>query len=341
MGRPSKNKESRNGRKSGPFKKRALVQWAGYATNSYVGHQFEPRSRLARRATGFRRILVRSTVSAHCSDQRTHTTHRTVITRLGIVSVNIGRHHRSAAVLEVIQCAARAPQLLQHTEIPAADKQLLPPLQTIDALASGFQLQTLQFWELGILTIQHILEGNLTEAVIDTVSGLVLALRQAERANMAIIRLFSMINAHLFDGNNNSVMSHANLATMQRQIGIQQLTSGQNVANVQGNLNGQQGADSEGSQTQRQNTMARNFHTVIDIDMKSVGRDMNSPPLEAKINLASFNRQRDYWASKSYVLKYIGKPGAGQHLLGYGEGQIEVQEVIPRHTRGETISIAD
>ncbi|KAA6312654.1 MAG: hypothetical protein EZS28_055889 [Streblomastix strix] len=73
-------------------------------------------------------------------------------------------------------------------EIPAADRQLLPPLQTIDALASGFQLQALQFWELGILTIQHILEGNLTEALIDTVSGLVLALRQAERTNMVRIR---------------------------------------------------------------------------------------------------------------------------------------------------------
>ncbi|KAA6359803.1 MAG: hypothetical protein EZS28_044669, partial [Streblomastix strix] len=34
------------------------------------------------------------------------------------------------------------------------------------------------------------LKGNLTETVIDTVSGLVLALRQAERANMARIRLF-------------------------------------------------------------------------------------------------------------------------------------------------------
>ncbi|KAA6361390.1 MAG: hypothetical protein EZS28_043083, partial [Streblomastix strix] len=354
-------------------------------------------------------------------------------------------------VLEVMQRAARAPQLLQHTEIPAVDKQLLPPLHTIDALASGFQLQALQFWELGILTIQHILEGNLTEAVIDTVSGLVLALRQAERANMARIRLFSGINAHLFDGNNNSAMSHANLATTQRQIGIQQLTSGQSVANVQGNLIGanaflnlqplqrramltpaqitnnlllgintkqeqqtqqsqishapsqgpfqaqfqqnpqsqqqplslnrglfniatqpqlnlqnsglpdlsincqqqiapilpviqnpqQQGADSEGSQTQRQNTIARNYHTVMEIDMESDGRDINPPPLEAKIVQASINRQRDYWAIKSYLLKYIGKPGAGRHHPGYGEGQIEVQEVILRHARGETISITD
>ncbi|KAA6356384.1 MAG: hypothetical protein EZS28_048089, partial [Streblomastix strix] len=66
MGRPSKNEESKNERKSGPFQKCALVQWAEYATNACLGHQFEPRSRLARRATGSRRISVRTTVSAHC-----------------------------------------------------------------------------------------------------------------------------------------------------------------------------------------------------------------------------------------------------------------------------------
>ncbi|KAA6387719.1 MAG: hypothetical protein EZS28_016753 [Streblomastix strix] len=70
MGRPSKNKESGNGRKSGPFQKFSFVQWAGYAINAYIGHQFEPCSRFARRATGFRRISVRSTVSAHCCHQR-------------------------------------------------------------------------------------------------------------------------------------------------------------------------------------------------------------------------------------------------------------------------------
>ncbi|KAA6360489.1 MAG: hypothetical protein EZS28_043984 [Streblomastix strix] len=90
-------------------------------------------------------------------------------------------------VLEVIQRAARALQLLQHTEIPAADRQLLLPLQTMDALASGFQVQVLEFWELGLLTIQQILEGNLTDALINIVSELILALRQAERANMARI----------------------------------------------------------------------------------------------------------------------------------------------------------
>ncbi|KAA6355393.1 MAG: hypothetical protein EZS28_049080, partial [Streblomastix strix] len=191
-------------------------------------------------------------------------------------------------------------------------------------------------------------------------------------------------------------MSHADLATTQRQIGIRQLTIGQSVANGQRNLieenvflnvqppyrcamqttaqiinylllgintklnnrlNNhqfhrrpaenfqslipQQGADSEGSQTQRQNTITNNSHTVMEIDMKSERRDINHPPPEAKINQASFNRQKDYWATKSNLLKYIGKPGANQHHPGYGERQIEVQEAILRHIRGETISIAD
>ncbi|KAA6387660.1 MAG: hypothetical protein EZS28_016813 [Streblomastix strix] len=64
-----------------------------------------------------------------------------------------------------------------------------------------------------------------------------------------------------------------------------------------------QGTDSEGDQIQRQNKIARNSHTVMEIDMESEGRDINPPPLEAKIN--------------------------------------QEQKVILRHTRGKTISIVD
>ncbi|KAA6394423.1 MAG: hypothetical protein EZS28_010047 [Streblomastix strix] len=206
-------------------------------------------------------------------------------------------------VLEVIQRDARASQLLQLTKISAADRQFIPLLQTIDALASGFQLQALEFQRLCTLTIQHILESNLIETLIETVYELVLALRQAVRANMARIRLFSGILAHLFDGNNNSVMSHANLATTQRQIGIQQLTSGQSVAN----------------------------EDAIQI-LRFLKQKSATPPL---------NRQRDYWATKSYLLKYIQKPGTSQRYPEYGIKQIEAQDVILRHGRGETISIAN
>ncbi|KAA6384576.1 MAG: hypothetical protein EZS28_019898 [Streblomastix strix] len=306
-------------------------------------------------------------------------------------------------VLEEMQRAARAPQLLQYTEIPAADRQLLPPLQTLEVLASGFQLQDLEFWELGRMR------------------------KYGEN------KTFSGINAYLFDRNNDSLMSHANLATTQRQIGIKLLASGQSVANAQGNLIGanaflnlqplqsramltpaqitnifllgintkqeqqtqqsqisqapslkpfqakfqqnlqlqqqsqslnrgllntdtqpqlnqqnyvfpdlsvnrqqqitpnisivqnpqQQGADSEGNQTQFQNTVASNSHTVIKIDMESEGRYINPPPLEAKINQASFNRQRDYWATKLYLIKYVSKPGAGQHHPGLEKDKLK------------------
>ncbi|KAA6355232.1 MAG: hypothetical protein EZS28_049241, partial [Streblomastix strix] len=89
------NKESSNRRKSGPFQKCALFRWTRYATNAYIGHQFEPRSRLAHRSTGFRRISVRSTVSANYCCQRTNTTHHAATTRLEIASANAGRHHQS------------------------------------------------------------------------------------------------------------------------------------------------------------------------------------------------------------------------------------------------------
>ncbi|KAA6392507.1 MAG: hypothetical protein EZS28_011967 [Streblomastix strix] len=103
----------------------------------------------------------------------------------------------------------------------------------------------------------------------------------------------------------------------------------------------QQGSKLEGNQTQRQNAITWNSHTVMVIDIESEGRDINPPHLEAKINQASFNRQRDYWATKSNLLKQIVKQSAGQHHPGYGEGLIEVQDVVLRHARGEIISIAD
>ncbi|KAA6378670.1 MAG: hypothetical protein EZS28_025805 [Streblomastix strix] len=40
-------------------------------------------------------------------------------------------------VLEVMQLAARTSQLLQHMEIPAADRQLMPPLYMIEVLVSS------------------------------------------------------------------------------------------------------------------------------------------------------------------------------------------------------------
>ncbi|KAA6393491.1 MAG: hypothetical protein EZS28_010984 [Streblomastix strix] len=79
----------------------------------------------------------------------------------------------------------------------------------------------------------------------------------------------------------------------------------------------------------------------MEIDMESEGHDINPSPLEAKINQASFHRQRYNLATKSYLLRYISILGTGLHHPGYGEGQIEVQEVILRYASGETISITE
>ncbi|KAA6388485.1 MAG: hypothetical protein EZS28_015992 [Streblomastix strix] len=347
MGRPFKNKGSRNGHKSVPFQKCALVQWARHATNAYIGHQFEPRSRLARRATGFRRTSVRSTVSAHCSHQCTHTTHHTVSTRLRVAIANTGRRHRSAAagnqllLNKYVEYAGSGGNIRRCTGSAAftthrdTNCRSTTPAATSDDRRSPFKILIASTGVLGAWL--------------------------AERTNMARIRPFSGINAHLFDRNIDSVMSRSNLATTLRQIGIKQLTSRQRVANVQGNLIGanaflnlqppqrramltptqitnnlllgiitkselqnqqlqisqahtqvpyqakfQQNlqlqqqlltlnrAYSEDSQTQKQNTTARNSHTVMEIDMESEGRDITPPPLEAKINQASFNRLKNY-----------------------------------------------
>ncbi|KAA6357026.1 MAG: hypothetical protein EZS28_047447, partial [Streblomastix strix] len=185
-------------------------------------------------------------------------------------------------VLEVMQRATLVPQLLQHTNIPAADRQILLPLQSIDVLTPGFQLQAQEFREIGILTKQHIQVTNLIEALngsLRTSPG-----PQASRTRKygENKNFFQDQRPFFFNRNNNSVMSHTNLATTQRQIDIHSLSSGQNDVNVQGNLIEQQGVDLEGNQTQRQNTMARNSHIEMEIDMVSEGRDINPPPLEAK-----------------------------------------------------------
>ncbi|KAA6403068.1 MAG: hypothetical protein EZS28_001400 [Streblomastix strix] len=187
MGQLSKNIEYRNGCKSGPLQKCAFVQQVIYSTIIYAWHQLESHSKLALRATRFRRISVRSTVSTNSSHQRNNITHLTAIFRLK-------KDHT-----KVKQCATGVPQLFQHMEIPVAERKLLHPLQMIDSLPLCSQLQLLQFKVLDILIVGNILEGNLSEAVVDTVTGLALDIRSTERANKARIWPFSAINAHLFD----------------------------------------------------------------------------------------------------------------------------------------------
>ncbi|KAA6385559.1 MAG: hypothetical protein EZS28_018911 [Streblomastix strix] len=87
--------------------------------------------------------------------------------------------------------------------------------------------------------------------------------------------------------------------------------------------------------------MTKNSHILMEIDIDQEGRDINPPQLKAKINQALFNRKNDFGVMKSYLLKYISKQDASQHHLGYRERQIEVQEEILRHAKGEIISTTD
>ncbi|KAA6401066.1 MAG: hypothetical protein EZS28_003405 [Streblomastix strix] len=253
-------------------------------------------------------------------------------------------------VLEVIQRQAQVSQLLQHMEIPAADRPLLLLVWTIDALASGFQLQLVEFCELVILTIQRMLEGNLTEALIVTVSELVLAIGQAKSTNMEKIRPFlELIDRLTSSCQARDKVSQIYMTTQLGQTHFQifsarrdaQFTTITIIPEQRSIQQYSKRANAEGDQTKRQITFTRNTHIVMEIEMQSEGRDINPPPLETKINQTPFYQQRDYWATKSYLLKYIGQPGAGLYYPGYGEGQIDVQDVILRHTRGETISIAE
>ncbi|KAA6367667.1 MAG: hypothetical protein EZS28_036807 [Streblomastix strix] len=139
MGRPSKIKESKNGRKSGPLQIYVLIQRAKHATNAYIGHKFEPRNRFSHCATIFRRISVRLTLG-----QIQEGITKASLQETDFYATNVS----NTQVLEVVQHAARASQLLQYTNIPAANRQLLPSLWTIDALASGFQFRALEFYEL-------------------------------------------------------------------------------------------------------------------------------------------------------------------------------------------------
>ncbi|KAA6385852.1 MAG: hypothetical protein EZS28_018621, partial [Streblomastix strix] len=173
-------------------------------------------------------------------------------------------------VLEMKQGATQAPKLLQHTNILAVDRQLLPPLQTTDALAIGFYLQAPEFCELE----PRQLSDNTVIYQLPVIKLEIKCLKCTRQFNWSK-RLFK--------------------------------------PSAPGETRNQQRAESEGNQTQRQNITARNSHYMMEIDMESEGRDINPTPLEAKINHASFIRQIDYWATKSYILKYFGKPGAGRH----------------------------
>ncbi|KAA6358513.1 MAG: hypothetical protein EZS28_045960 [Streblomastix strix] len=89
-----------------------------------------------------------------------------------------------------------------------------------------------------------------------------------------------------------------------------------------------QSSGSENNLSSNQTPKQSNFGSLMDIVPQSRGHEINSSLLEVKINQASFNRQRDLQATKSYLSKYIGKQETSLHHYRYRAGEIEGQEVI-------------
>ncbi|KAA6363401.1 MAG: hypothetical protein EZS28_041072, partial [Streblomastix strix] len=66
-------------------------------------------------------------------------------------------------------------------------------------------------------------------------------------------------------------------------------------------------------------------------------------PPELTINLSQqqFNAHRDFWAQRSYTLRYIGLRTDGTYHRGFGEGLMNVSTFIQRHARHEQLSISE
>ncbi|KAA6375742.1 MAG: hypothetical protein EZS28_028730, partial [Streblomastix strix] len=66
-------------------------------------------------------------------------------------------------------------------------------------------------------------------------------------------------------------------------------------------------------------------------------------PPELTINLSQqqFNAHKDFWAQRSYTLRYKGLREDGTHHRGFGEGLMNVSVFIQRHTRHEQLSISE
>ncbi|KAA6382535.1 MAG: hypothetical protein EZS28_021939 [Streblomastix strix] len=64
-------------------------------------------------------------------------------------------------------------------------------------------------------------------------------------------------------------------------------------------------------------------------------------PPELTINMSQqqFNAHRDFWAQRSYTLRYLGLRADGTHHRGFGEGLMNVSVFIQRHVRHEHLTV--
>ncbi|KAA6358454.1 MAG: hypothetical protein EZS28_046019, partial [Streblomastix strix] len=68
---------------------------------------------------------------------------------------------------------------------------------------------------------------------------------------------------------------------------------------------------------------------------------VDPPELSINMNQQQFNGHRDFWAQRSYTLRYIGLRANGEHHRGFGEGLLNVSIFIQRHTRHEHLTVND
>ncbi|KAA6367239.1 MAG: hypothetical protein EZS28_037232, partial [Streblomastix strix] len=74
---------------------------------------------------------------------------------------------------------------------------------------------------------------------------------------------------------------------------------------------------------------------------QSLFTPVDPPELTINMSQQQFNAHRDFWAQRSYTLKYIGLRANGTHHKGFGEGLLNVSIFIQRHARHEHLSMND
>ncbi|KAA6393670.1 MAG: hypothetical protein EZS28_010805, partial [Streblomastix strix] len=68
---------------------------------------------------------------------------------------------------------------------------------------------------------------------------------------------------------------------------------------------------------------------------------IDPPELTINMTLQQFNAHRDFWAQRSYSLRYIGLRSNGQHHRRFGEGLLNVSAFIQRYARHEYLTISE
>ncbi|KAA6377007.1 MAG: hypothetical protein EZS28_027466, partial [Streblomastix strix] len=103
-----------------------------------------------------------------------------------------------------------APEVTRHAEVPPHQILNNAANSRVDGYIQNLQFQILMLYKLTILSIQHVLEGNTKETLIDLVGMCAALLRFAERSTYIRIQMKEGAQgAQQFDPGYNGVMSHA------------------------------------------------------------------------------------------------------------------------------------